>query len=289
MMEMSRISNEAARPLVGGSQKEFAMAQRLALTCDDTTALQQELNDLYAYGADLPGKIYHRWRFAMFQRIMDELIGNGAIQNFGRALDIGCNAGFYSKMIADYGFADVLGIDIIAPYVAKANQAFRSEKNGKRLSFEVADATALADRTPYDFIVCSEVIEHTSHPDVVVDSIMSLLAPGGVAVISLPNGLSLGYLTRCLGSLLKGRGINPDLWEHMRYPFFKGPKMFRRRGAEVLSSSGVNCLFNDPLLRALHHMPGFGALNELNFWLSRKWPLKAFAQFYFFVVRKSVP
>lgn len=287
MIEMSRISGAAARPLADSSQKAFATTQRLALTCDDTTALQQQLNDLYAYGADLPGKIYHRWRFAMFQRIIEDLIKNGAIQNFRTALDIGCNAGFYSKMISDYGFADVLGIDINAALVAKANEAFRSEKNGKRLSFEEADATALAYHTPYDFILCSEVIEHTSNPDVVVDSIMSLLAPGGAAVISLPNGLSVGYLTRCLGSLLKRRGINPDLWEHMRYPFFKGPKMFRRRRAQILSSSGVNCLFNDPLLRALHHMPGFGALNELNFWLSRKWPLKAFAQFYFFVVRKS--
>jgi 2-polyprenyl-3-methyl-5-hydroxy-6-metoxy-1,4-benzoquinol methylase len=288
MIEMSGLSTKAARPIADSSQKVFATRQRLDLICDDSTPLQQRLNDLYAYGTDLPGKIYHRWRFATFQTIMDDLIRKGAIRNFGRALDIGCNAGFYSKMISDYSFAEVLGIDIIGAYVAKANQAFRSEETGKRLSFEVADATALADRKPYDFILCSEVIEHTSHPEVVVDSIMSLLVPGGVGVISLPNGVSLGYLTRCLGSVLKGRGINQDLREHMRYPCYKGPKMFRRRGAQILSSSGVNCLFNDPLLRALQRMPGFVALNKLNFWLSRNWPLKALAQFYFFVIRKPV-
>ena len=286
MIEISRVSNEAARPPANGGQTVFATRQRLDVICDDSTPLQQRLNDLYAYGADLPGKIYHRWRFATFQRIMDDLIRKGAIRNFGRALDIGCNAGFYSKMISDYGFAEVLGIDIIGAYVAKANQAFRCEETGKRLTFEVADATALDDPTPYDFIVCSEVIEHTSHPEAVVDSIMSLLVPGGVGVISLPNGVSLGYLTRCLGSLLRGRGIYPDLREHMRYPFYKGPKVFRRRGAQILSSSGVNCLFNDPLLRVLQRMPGFVALNKLNFQLSRNWPLKALAQFYFFVIRR---
>jgi len=262
-------------------------AQILDIACDDRSTLQRQLNSLYAYQEDLPTKIYHGSRIALFQMLLSRLIRNGEIGNFETALDIGCNAGFYSKLISDCGFRNVLGIDINPAYVGKADRAFGSDLPGKRLAFRTVDATAIPADERYDFILCTEVIEHTCDPLVVIKSIMTLLTPGGIAVVSLPNALSLGYLTSYFAACFKGRGISAELRDHLKFPFYKGPLLFRRNGASILRSAGVNCMFSDRTLLLLHGSPLFDPLNRLNFWLSRRWPWKYFAQFYFFVVRNE--
>src|SRR5271163_3086309 len=114
----------------------FAQIELLGIACDDESELQQRLNDLYQYQDDVLTKTYHRSRIALFQRLLQKLILADLIRGFGKALDIGCNAGFYAKVVSDFGFKDVLGIDISAQYVAKANQEFRLDLPGKRIAFE---------------------------------------------------------------------------------------------------------------------------------------------------------
>lgn len=262
--------------------------QTLDITCDDDTDLQRRLNSLYGYENDICTKTYHRSRIVAFQLLVRKLVADGVMQQYGRAMDIGCNAGFYSKMISEWGFHEVTGIDIDPQYISKANDAFRCEEPGRRVAFEIMDAMAIPKDRLYDFILCTEVIEHTGNPNAIISSILELLRPGGVAVISLPNCLSLGYLTSYVGAWLRGR-ISPELRDHMQFPFYRGPRLFRQKGAEVLATAGVNVMFNSPMLSLLHRAPFFNALNRLNFWTSRRWPLKCFAQFYFFVVAKSEP
>jgi 2-polyprenyl-3-methyl-5-hydroxy-6-metoxy-1,4-benzoquinol methylase len=262
-------------------------AQPLDIACDDATALQQQLNALYSYQHDLSTKIYHRSRIVLFQRLMRQLIAQGYIRNKRAALDIGCNAGFYSKMISDFGFQNVLGVDIVPEYVARASAAFHSEIPGKSISFETTDATLLPLDHSYDFILCTEVIEHTSTPDVVIRSIMCLLNPGGVAIISLPNALSLGYFTSYFAARLRGRAVSPELLDHLKYPFFKGPALFRQRSGRIIAAASVNVLFNDHMLMWASRMPFFHRLNRWNFWLSRQWPFRCLGQFYFFAISKQ--
>jgi len=267
----------------------FAQIELLGIACDDESELQQRLNDLYQYQDDVLTKTYHRSRIALFQRLLQKLILADLIRGFGKALDIGCNAGFYAKVVSDFGFKDVLGIDISAQYVAKANQEFRLDLPGKRIAFEAMDAANLipAENEAYDFILCTEVIEHTDKPADLIKSIMTLLRPGGAAIISLPNCLSLGYFTTYVASLMRGCEISRDLREHLSYPFYKGPSLFKSRGARVVRTAGVNCLFNAPVLTLLHGTALFEPLNALNFWLSSRWPLKCLSQFFFFVVTKD--
>lgn len=266
-----------------------AQTQLLGITCDDGTELQQRLNDLYAYQDDILTKVYHRSRIVQFQCLVQKLISRNLIREYRKALDIGCNAGFYSKILSDFGFEDVLGIDISTKYVAKANQEFASDQPGKRIAFHRMDAADLmrTENKGYDFILCTEVIEHTDNPGALINSIMALLAPGGMAVISLPNCLSLGYLTTYAASLMRRREISKDLRNHLSYPFYKGPLLFKGEGARMVCTAGVNCLFNGPLLALLHGTALFGPLNSLNFWLSSKWPFKYISQFFFFVITKK--
>jgi len=259
----------------------------LDIGCDDSSELQGFLNDLYLYKHDVTTKIYHRSRIALFLRLLRQLIADETIRKFDRALDIGCNAGFYAKVISDCGFRDVYGVDINDAYVAKANQNFYSDCLGKSIRFETRDAATISRNTYYDFILCTEVIEHTDDPAAVIDTIMALLAPGGIAVISLPNRLSLGYSTAYVAALAKRRGIRKELLDHLKYPAYRGPQLFKHKGARILRTSGVNFLFNDPLVRLLHRAPFFDSLNRMNFWASNRFPLKWVAQFFFFVVKKE--
>ena len=262
--------------------------QSISIACDDRTELQQRLNCLYEYQNDILTKVYHRSRLVLFQRMVRELIGDGVIRGFESALDIGCNAGFYSRLISDFGFRNVLGIDISAKYVAKANQEFGTDQPDKRIAFEVMNAAdLLGAKKKYDFILCTEVIEHTGNREAVIASIMELLTPGGIAVISLPNCVSLGFLTTYAGSVLRGREMSQDLRDHLSFPFYKGPALFKEKGARIVRTAGVNCLFNSPLTLLLHDTPLFDPLNSLNFWLSARAPLKWLSQFFFFVITRD--
>lgn len=258
--------------------------QLLDISCRDDSQLQRLLNDLYEYNGDLSTKVHHRSRIALFNRMMRKLIREGTITQFDNALDIGCNAGFYSNLIADFGFRDVTGVDIDPGYIAKANLTFASSTPERHLEFHVADATKLPTDKKYDLILCTEVIEHTADPEGVVRRIISMLAPGGVAVISLPNSLSLGFVTAYVGGLVRGH-IGQVLRDHLQFPFYKGQSLFRRNGLRVLYSAGVNCLLNDRLLLLLYRTPLFPFVNRLNFWLSARWPFKMFSEFFFFVAK----
>jgi 2-polyprenyl-3-methyl-5-hydroxy-6-metoxy-1,4-benzoquinol methylase len=259
------------------------------IVCDDSTELQSFLNDLYQYKHDITTKVYHRSRIALFCRMCRQLISDGVVRNFDSALDIGCNAGFYAKVISDFGFQNVYGVDINADYIAKANRAFYSDRPGKSIRFQAMDAAAIPRNNAYSFILCTEVIEHTGDPDAVVDTIMALLSPGGVAVVSLPNRLSLGYSTAYVAALAKRREVQPELRDHLKYPAYRGPQLFKHKGAKIVRTAGVNFLFNDPLVRLFHGAPFFDTVNRLNFWTSHHWPMKWFAQFFFFAIVKNAP
>ena len=263
-------------------------SQHFDVSCDDSTELQKLLNSLYAYKSNSATKYWHRSRIALFHLVLEKLTSGGLIRNFGTALDIGCNAGFYSKVISDFGFHDVSGIDINPEYIAKANETFGSNVPGKRIAFTAMNAAEISRlNKTYDFILCTEVIEHTDAPLAVIDGIMQSLARGGIAVISLPNSVSLGYLTPYLADLVRGRGIGKELRDHLKYPFFRGPGLFKHRGARIVGTTGVNCLLNDRAVHLFHRARFFNTLNRANFWLSRRWPFKFAAQFFFFVIQAN--
>ena len=78
------------------------------------------------------------------------------------------------------------------------------------------------------------VIEHTDEPERVIANIRALIAPGGIAVISLPNRLSLPYVTAWLSYRLRCRPRNQDFERHLQFPSFRVPGLFeRRRSARV--------------------------------------------------------
>ena len=100
------------------------MFYRVDFRCDDRDPLQRQLDELYGYRDDPETRVLHRLRLNLFVGLLRDLIAGRVVTRLGAALDIGCNAGVYSRILSDFGFRRVDGIDIDAAQIAKAEAAF---------------------------------------------------------------------------------------------------------------------------------------------------------------------
>jgi tRNA (mo5U34)-methyltransferase len=92
-----------------------------------------------------------------------------------RALDIGCNAGFYSFELAARG-ADVLAIDVDSHYLEQARWAAGRLDPGGRVEFRrltVYDLARLEEQ--FDLILFLGVLYHLRHPLLAIDAVAERL------------------------------------------------------------------------------------------------------------------
>ena len=263
------------------------MTYRIDFACDDREPLQQTLNELYDYRDDIGTKLLHRCRLNLLSLLVPDLGARGDIASFGSAIDIGCNAGMYCQILSDVGFRYVLGIDIVKEMIHKANAAFGSRDPERTVEFRLQDAETLDTARKFDFVLCTEVIEHTNRPDRVIANIKAVMNPRGLAVISLPNRMSLPYLLSWLAHRLGFKPKDEVFDRHLDYPFYRSIQLFHGDGTRVLATDGTNLFWNGRTLRWIYGMPLFPTLNRISFQLARLWPLKYVAQSFYLVVQKG--
>ena len=263
------------------------MLYKIDFACDDREPLQQTLNELYEYREDVSTKVLHRCRLNLLSLLVRDLATRGEIASFESAVDIGCNAGMYCRILSDCGFRYVLGVDIVGEMIRKANAAFGSRDPGKVVEFRLQDAERLDTERKFDFVLCTEVIEHTDNPDRVIANIKAVMRPRALAIISLPNRMSLPYQLAWLGHTLRLRSRDELFERHLDYPFYRTIRLFEGDGTKVVATDGTNLFWNGPLVRWLYGAPPFVALNRINFYLSRLWPLKYAAQHFYVLVRRE--
>jgi tRNA (mo5U34)-methyltransferase len=93
-----------------------------------------------------------------------------------RALDIGCNAGFYSFELAARG-AEVLAIDIDEHYLEQARWAAHRLDRRARVEFRRMGIYALAElRERFDLVLMLGVLYHLRHPLLALDLVTQLAA-----------------------------------------------------------------------------------------------------------------
>lgn len=101
-----------------------------------------------------------------------------------RILDVGCGNGVISRHLGQYGFK-VTGIDVSDKAIAIA----KSLNKYDNVKFETKSAEQLvAEGEKYDAIICSEVLEHLSNPDALLEVLYKSLASNGKLLITVPNG-----------------------------------------------------------------------------------------------------
>ena len=101
-----------------------------------------------------------------------------------RVLDLGCGRGFYANNVAKiYPEMQIWGVDMSEKYLNQARQAGK-----KNVTWEIGDATNLKFANNFfDWIICSEVLEHISEDKKVLAEISRVLKPGGKVIITVPH------------------------------------------------------------------------------------------------------
>lgn len=100
-----------------------------------------------------------------------------------KVLDIGCGNGNIALALGSLGF-NVKGIDIDETSVETANKINTFDN----VVFEVADANKFTINDEFDVVICSEVLEHLPTPEELVHSSFKILKPGGIMIVTVPNG-----------------------------------------------------------------------------------------------------
>jgi SAM-dependent methyltransferase len=98
-------------------------------------------------------------------------------------LDVGCGLGemvaFLSAELASVRFT---GIDFSPGAIESCRRRLPEH------SWAVADVVADDLPRPFDAVICSELLEHLDEPETALVRIASSLTPGGVIVVTVPNG-----------------------------------------------------------------------------------------------------
>lgn len=103
-------------------------------------------------------------------------------------LDIGCGDGVLLERIARSKPSHATGVDLNEDAIAYAR---KKTEHIPHLTFFSGSATALpvADHS-FDTIVCSEVIEHLSHPEMLLNEIQRVWTGKGIVVLTTPIRLA---------------------------------------------------------------------------------------------------
>ena len=96
-----------------------------------------------------------------------------------RLLDVGCGGGYFLRICAKLG-ATVQGLEPNAIAAAQARQQGFPVFNGMLDDFDSVDR--------FDFITANQVLEHVPDPVSTLAKMKSLLAPGGMIWLAVPNG-----------------------------------------------------------------------------------------------------
>ena len=97
----------------------------------------------------------------------------------------------------------------------------------------------------FDRILCLEVLEHLKYPQKTLQSIVELLKPGGIIVISLPNEATLFHRVRSFFGCIDAEAFS-ESGKHLHLPSLKQAYSFVSeyltvRRVEYYISSGLGC------------------------------------------------
>ncbi|WP_187369276.1 class I SAM-dependent methyltransferase [Baekduia soli] len=156
-----------------------------------------------------------------------------AVPDGARVLDVGCATGYLAADLTRRG-CTVIGAEVDPEAAAQARAWCAKVVVGDLEAPETHDAVAAAAAPGVDVVLCADVLEHLRDPWTVLAWLRTLLAPDGVAVISVPN---IGHWT-ARREVLRGRFPYADfgLFDRTHLRFFtydSALELARRAGFDV--------------------------------------------------------
>jgi 2-polyprenyl-6-hydroxyphenyl methylase/3-demethylubiquinone-9 3-methyltransferase len=121
---------------------------------------------------------------------------------FGKQLlDVGCGGGILAESLSRQG-ASVTGIDAANQVIDCAKQ--HAHDQGLSINYHVSTAEEWLNNNPdkagtFDVITCLELIEHVTDPMALVNTLSSLIKPGGDLFLSTLNRTPKSFLFAIIG------------------------------------------------------------------------------------------
>lgn len=127
-------------------------------------------------------------------------------------LDAGCGRGFHLKTLSSIPFIKKLhGVDLNKEYIGRAKKIVKN----KKVIFQQASLYNLPYKdNSFDFVLCSEVLEHLKNDHQAVKELYRVLKKGKTLMVTVPN-LNFPFLWDPLNWLLMRTfktHINKNIW-----------------------------------------------------------------------------
>jgi SAM-dependent methyltransferase len=140
---------------------------------NDRFALHYSIDDYYAR-APLPIRLISRSRMAIIRRMVGASAGLDVCE-------VGAGGGHVLRMFPQ---ARLTAVDVSGVFLDMAQRNLAGyDARFVKGEIDKLDLPAAS----YDRIICTEVLEHTTDPDAILDAMARLVRPDGVIVITVPN------------------------------------------------------------------------------------------------------
>ena len=132
-----------------------------------------------------------------------------------RVLDMGCGAGLLTEPLARMGGV-VTGIDAAPENITVARN--HAAQSGLTIDYRKGEIETVAGEQ-FNLITCLEVIEHVGDPARFITGLATLLAPGGLMILSTPNRTPLSKLAIIrVGETIGGIPLGTHDWDKFLTP-----------------------------------------------------------------------
>lgn len=164
-------------------------------------------------------RLYHLSRFRKIRELVGEVKGD--------FLDVGCASGLLTGKIAGQGKEKGWGIDSNPEFIRYA------KKKHPHLQFQVTSAEKLPfPHKKFNFVLCSEVLEHVVNPEKVLTECHRVLKKGGKLYLIVPSESLLFSSLWFIWTKTKGR-----VWQGTHLHHFDQKKL-----KSLLKKTGFNTL-----------------------------------------------
>ncbi|MBA7650996.1 Ubiquinone biosynthesis O-methyltransferase [subsurface metagenome] len=237
--------------------------------------------------ADLDGyqKYYNSWlwRYQHRQRINNviDIIERLKINEEDKILEIGCGRGIYTTLLARKS-RNVVSIELSNREIRVSKEFVEEKQLNKNVTLIRADAQRLPFKEDiFDFVLCSEVLEHLDDPSKGALELNRVLKHGKKALVSMPNLISYFWMRQRVINELRDRlrDNKIEIDPHMKFPYWRIVSLLEQAGFRAKPLRGTH-LFSGGLIFGflINIFPSF--IHFLN-WIEWKLNFKYLSAFFF--------